>query len=48
LVVMSQTSPRRVMLTDEQRHELERRATAYSSPHRRDAVRAKAILLAAE
>src|SRR4051794_6807479 len=34
-------------LSDEQRRELERRAAAYSGPHR-DVVRAKAILYAAE
>src|SRR6266480_874881 len=44
---MAQSSPHVVVLTDEQRRELERRAAAYSSPYR-DVVRAKAILLAAE
>ena len=44
---MAQRSPHQVVLSDEQRRELERRAAAYSSPHR-DVVRAKAILLAAE
>jgi len=45
--VMAQTSPHRVVLSDEQRRELERRAGAYSGPYR-DVVRAKAILLAAD
>jgi DNA-binding CsgD family transcriptional regulator len=44
---MAQTSPHQVVLTDEQRRELERRAAAYSGPYR-DVVRAKAILLAAD
>src|SRR5436305_9842862 len=44
---MAQMSPHQVVLTDEQRRELERRAGAYSGPYR-DVVRAKAILLAAE
>jgi hypothetical protein len=47
LVAMAQTSRRQVVLSDEQRRELERRAGAYSGPYR-DVVRAKAILLAAE
>ena len=45
--LMAQTSPHQVVLSDEQRRELERRAAAYSGPYR-DVVRAKAILLAAE
>src|SRR5215217_6671469 len=44
---MAQTSPHQVVLTDEQRRELERRAAAYSGPYR-GVVRAKAILLAAD
>ena len=44
---MAQSSPHQVTLSDEQRRALERRAAAYSDPHR-DVVRAKAILLAAE
>ena len=44
---MAQTSPHQVVLSDEQRRELERRAAAYSGPYR-DVVRAKAILLAAD
>jgi DNA-binding CsgD family transcriptional regulator len=44
---MAQTSPHRVVLSDEQRRELERRAAAYSGPYR-EVVRAKAILLAAD
>ena len=44
---MAQRSPHEVVLTEEQRRVLERRARAYSGPHR-DVVRAKAILLAAE
>ena len=44
---MAQKSPHRVVLSEEQRRELERRAAAYSGPYR-DVVRAKAILLAAE
>jgi DNA-binding CsgD family transcriptional regulator len=44
---MAQRSPHRVVLSDEQRRELERRAAAYSGPYR-DVVRAKAILLAAD
>src|SRR5215216_134673 len=47
LVVMAGKSPYEVALSDEQRRELERRAAAYSGPHR-DVVRAKAILYAAE
>jgi hypothetical protein len=45
--VTAQRSPHQVVLSEEQRRELERRAAAYSSPHR-DVVRARAILLAAE
>jgi len=44
---MAGRSPYEVVLSDEQRRELERRAAAYSGPHR-DVVRAKAILYAAE
>jgi hypothetical protein len=44
---MAQRSPHQVVLSEEQRRELERRAAAYSSPHR-NVVRARAILLAAE
>jgi DNA-binding CsgD family transcriptional regulator len=44
---MAQRSPHQVVLSDEQRRELQRRAAAYSGPYR-DVVRAKAILLAAE
>jgi transposase len=44
---MPQTSPHQVVLTEEQRRVLERRAAAYSGPYR-DVVRAKAILLAAD
>jgi hypothetical protein len=44
---MAQSSPHQVTLGEEQRHALERRAAAYSGPHR-DVVRAKAILLAAD
>lgn len=44
---MPQTSPHQVVLSDEQRGALERRAAAYSGPHR-DVVRSKAILLAAD
>ena len=44
---MAQRSPHQVVLSDEQRRELERRAAAYSGPYR-DVVRAKAILFAAE
>jgi hypothetical protein len=44
---MAQASPHKVVLDDGQRRELERRAAAYSGPHR-DVVRAKAILYAAE
>ena len=44
---MPQTSPHQVVVNDEQRRALERRARAYSGPHR-DVVRAKAILLAAD
>jgi Winged helix-turn helix len=44
---MTQRPPHEVVLTGEQRRELERRAATYSDPYR-DVVRAKAILLAAE
>ena len=44
---MPQRSPYQVVLTGEQRRELDRRAAKYSSPHR-DVVRAKAVLLAAD
>src|ERR1700677_4595968 len=44
---MAGKSPYTVILTEEQRVELERRAAAYSGPFR-DVVRAKAILYAAE
>src|SRR4051794_22126291 len=44
---MAGKSPYGVVLSEEQRRELERRAGAYSGPHR-DVVRAKAILYAAE
>ena len=44
---MAQASPHQVVLTGEQRVELERRAAAYSGPYR-DVMRAKAILLAAD
>lgn len=44
---MAQKSPHTVVLTEEQRSALQRRAAAYSGPHR-DVVRAKAILLAAD
>src|SRR3954454_9273612 len=44
---MAGRSPYEVVLSAEQRRELERRAGAYSGPHR-DVVRAKAILYAAE
>ena len=44
---MPQKSPHTVVLTVEQRRALERRAAAYSGPHR-DVIRAKAILLAAQ
>src|SRR4051794_26059184 len=44
---MAGRSPYEVVLSDEQRRELERRAAAYSGPHR-DVVRAKAILYAAD
>ena len=44
---MPQKSPHTVVLSEEQRRELERRAAAYSGPYR-DVVRAKAILLAAD
>jgi transposase len=44
---MAGRSPYAVVLSDEQRRELERRAAAYSGPHR-DVVRAKAILYAAD
>ena len=43
---MAGKSPHVVVLTGQQREELERRATAYSGPFR-DVVRAKAILYAA-
>ncbi len=44
---MAGKSPHAVVLTEEQRVELERRAAAYSGPFR-DVMRAKAILYAAE
>ena len=44
---MAQRSPHQVVLTEQQRRELERRAAAYSGLYR-DVVRAKAMLLAAE
>ena|SRR5947209_19312874 len=44
---MPQKSPHTVVLSEEQRRELQRRAAAYSGPYR-DVMRAKAILLAAE
>src|SRR5215207_7882423 len=44
---MAGRTPYEVVLSDEQRAELERRAAAYSGPYR-DVVRAKAILYAAE
>lgn len=44
---MPQKSPHTVVLSEEQRRELERRAAAYSGPFR-DVIRAKAILLAAD
>ncbi len=44
---MAGKSPHLVVLTEEQRVELERRAAAYSGPFR-DVVRAKAILYAAD
>ena len=44
---MAQKSTHEVVLSDEQRRELEHRAAACSSPHR-DVVRVKAILNAAE
>ena len=44
---MAGRTPYEVVLSDEQRGELERRAAAYSGPYR-DVVRAKAILYAAE
>ena len=47
LVVMAGKSPHTVVLNEEQRVELERRAAAYSGPFR-DVMRAKAILYAAE
>jgi DNA-directed RNA polymerase specialized sigma24 family protein len=46
-VVMAGKSPYEVVLSEEQRRALERRAAAYSGPHR-DVVRAKAILYAAD
>ncbi len=45
--VMAGKSPWEVVLSAQQRRELERRAAAYSGPYR-DVVRAKAILYAAE
>jgi hypothetical protein len=47
LVLVARSSPHRIVLGDEQRRELARRAAAYSQPWR-DVVRARAILLAAE
>ena len=47
LLVMAGKSPHTVVLTGEQRAELERRAAAYSGPFR-DVMRAKAILYAAD
>lgn len=47
VLVMAGKSPYEVVLSEEQRRELERRAAAYSGPYR-DVVRAKAILYAAE
>jgi len=44
---MAGKSPHEVVLTDQQRAELERRASAYSGRYR-DVMRAKAILYAAE
>ena len=44
---MSRTSPLTVVLTAQERAELEQRARAYSLPYR-DVVRARMILLAAE
>src|SRR5271154_2118687 len=44
---MAGRSPHSVVLTEEQRVELERRAAAYSGPFR-DVMRAKAILYAAD
>jgi transposase len=44
---MSRTSPFTVVLTAQQRSELEERARAYSLPYR-DVVRARMILLAAD
>jgi hypothetical protein len=46
LVGVAGKSPHVVVLSDQQRRELERRAAAYSGPFR-DVVRAKAILYAA-
>jgi DNA-binding CsgD family transcriptional regulator len=45
--VVSRSSPYRIVLDEEQRRELARRAAAYSGPYR-EVVRAKAILLTAE
>jgi transposase-like protein len=46
-LVMAGKSPHTVVLTGEQRAELERRTAAYSGPFR-DVMRAKAILYAAD
>jgi len=46
-VVMAGKSPHTVVLSEEQRAELERHAVAYSGPFR-DVMRAKAILYAAD
>ena len=46
-LAMAGKSPHAVVLTEDQRGELGRRAVAYSGPYR-DVVRAKAILYAAE
>ncbi|MGO9900348.1 MAG: helix-turn-helix domain-containing protein [Solirubrobacteraceae bacterium] len=45
--MVSRSSPHQIVLDEQQRRELVRRAGAYSAPHR-DVVRAKAILLAGE
>ena len=45
--MVPRSSPYEIVLDEEQRRELVRRAGAYSGPYR-DVVRAKAILLAAE
>jgi transposase-like protein len=45
--MVSRSSPYRIVLDEQQRQQLVRRAGAYSGPYR-DVVRAKAILLAAE